>query len=145
MKDKIFGYLKNGKNLGQISDLLIEFLAKLKDKGNKNIGYVSGMISSEGPENIDNNLKRLEKYTQEISEEYKFPIFSQNDIFTDDVYKYIKNSGVTHTDFEKFYQKVHGSGLITHMFMTPKWELSKGATDEYKTAQRCGIKLIFIQ
>ncbi|MFA7301277.1 MAG: hypothetical protein WC069_03140 [Candidatus Shapirobacteria bacterium] len=145
MKDKIFGYLKNGKNLDQISYLLIELLKEIHNEGNENIGYVCGVISSEGPENIDKNLVRLENYTEQIRKQYDYPIFSQNDIFTPVVYKIIKESGATHDDFEKFYQKVHGSGLITYLFMTPKWELSKGATDEYKTAQRCGIKVVFIE
>lgn len=144
MKKRLMDYLLPGKTLAQISDLLVDLLQKIHDEGNENIGYVCGMISSEGPENITKNLERLEKFTQDIRKKYDYPIFSQNDIFTTEVYKKIKQAGATHDDFELFYQKVHGSKLITHLFMTPKWELSKGATDEYKTAQRCGIKVVFI-
>ncbi|MBP9817176.1 hypothetical protein KBC75_00280 [Candidatus Shapirobacteria bacterium] len=116
----------------------------MRQQGITQIGYVSGIISSEGPENIPKNLKRLDKYTKNLRRLHHFPIFSQNDIFSDDVYEAIKKSGATHSDFEDFYRRVHGSGFITHMFMTPKWELSLGATDEHKTALQSALKLIYL-
>ena len=145
MKEKLLAYLKGSTTLKDISTRLIELLNQLHQEGNPQIGYVAGMISSEGPENIQKNLDILERRTQELSKIYNFPLFSQNDIFTDDVYKQIKQSGATHADFEEFYQQIHSTGLITHIFMTPKWELSVGATDEHETALRYRLNIIYIK
>ncbi|MBI2464747.1 hypothetical protein HYV64_01275 [Candidatus Shapirobacteria bacterium] len=145
MRKDIQEYLTEATDLSAIGHRLVEFLRCLKSQGNPKIGYVAGMITSEGPEFVERNLLRLEKYTQQISKKYHFPVFSQNDIFTPEVYQLIKASGVTREEFEEFYRQVHGSGLITHLFMTPRWELSRGATDELNTAVMANLTIIYIE
>jgi hypothetical protein len=144
MKDRIQKHLQGASTLQQIASGLTNLFLEMRHEGVREIGYVSGMITSEGPENIDRNLERLDVYTSQLQKKYPFPIFSQNDIFTPDVYEAIKQSGATHEDFDKFYRDVHGSGYITHMFMTPKWELSLGANEEYHTAKKNNLNIVFV-
>ena len=43
--------------------------------------------------------------------------------------------------FIAFWREVLELGKVTDIFMTPRWEQSEGATDEYNTAQRLGIQI----
>lgn len=44
-----------------------------------------------------------------------------------------------------FWREIFKSGHVTDVFMTPRWEKSKGAVDEYKTAQKIGLTIHYLQ
>lgn len=44
----------------------------------------------------------------------------------------------------KFWRDILESGHVTDIFMTPRWEQSKGAIDEHEAAKQLGIKIHYM-
>ena len=47
--------------------------------------------------------------------------------------------------FVQFWKMILKSGHITDIFMTPRWEISRGAKVEYITAKKLKIKIHFVK
>ncbi len=109
------------------------------------IGYVAGIITSDGPDNIDRNIRELLENTNRLRLEQEFPIFSAPDIFTKSVYRKINESGkVTEGNFIDFWDKVLRSGYVTDIFMTPRWDASRGAVIEHFTAEDMKLHIHYL-
>ncbi len=147
MKQRIQESLQEASNLDDVKKIMIDIFKTLKKEGNTQIGFVSGIITSEGPENVQKNIERLRRFTDHIRSQNDFPIFSSTDIFNDDLYKRIHKDLPDREAWEQFYRDILGTEekFITHIFMTPKWKLSHGAVDEHETASKLGINIHYLE
>ena len=146
MHKNIAPALKNATTLQHIKEELIKLFKAARNKnGNIRIGYVAGILNSDGPKHFENNRKKLADYTEKLRKMHKFPIFSVIDVFSDEIYNRLEEWRLP---FEKreikarfFWREILASGHVTDIFMTPRWEKSKGATDEHETAKRIGLTI----
>lgn len=138
--------VKNANNLVEVKDSILVVLKELKNKGNRRIGYVSGIVTSDSPENIDGNVKRLSRFTELIRSQNDFPIFSSTDVVSDELFKRLGLEEFQKTDWEKFWRDILGAEerFVTDVFMTPRWEKSRGATDEHKIAKEVGMQIHYV-
>lgn len=142
MRELIQASIKDCQSLSEIQRVLCDVLARQADQ--QPIAYVSGKITADGPDYIYSNLARLDEYTSRVTQEFDGLVFSAADIFNAQVYQVINQvAEVSEAEFYTFWQNVllHG---VTHIFMTPGWEESRGATDEHQTAQKLGLKIIYL-
>ena len=140
--------LINLTSLEQIHEEVIKFFADIRKKHRK-IGYVAGIITSDGPGKIELNRKRLIEYTDRLEGLYDYPLFSAVDIFSDEIYDRIEekklDADTRERKFAKFWGGVIRSGHLTDIFMTPGWQRSKGATIEHNTAKEIGLKIHYYE
>ncbi len=144
MKNEIRNATNNSTSLSEIKVGLIDVLARFKENHHeKRLGYVSGIITSDGIENVERNMQALEDHTEELRKKHDFPIFSATDLFDNHVFEIIDAYNIPTQEWLKFWREVLESGTITDVFMTPRWENSKGATDEYSVAKSLGLRIHF--
>ena len=110
----------------------------------KRVGYVSGVITSDGPDMISRNVSVLQTHANQLREIHSFCIFSPTEVFTKPVMENINMRRLTSKDLQKFWRNVLGAGYVTDVFMTPRWELSNGAKDELFTAQQLKLRVHYI-
>lgn len=76
-------------------------------------------------------------------------MFSAIDVFSSEIYERLAEWKLPFNEREvkarSFWRKILKSGHVTDIFMTPRWEKSKGATDEHKTAKEIGLKIHYIK
>lgn len=146
MKEKIAVAVKEANSLAQVRDSLFSVFKEYRQSGNDRIGYVSGVITSDGHEHIQRNIERLVKFTEHIRTQNGFPIFSATDVFDDALFTRLNAAGFKNPDWVVFWREVLGAKekFVTDMFMTPRWEKSQGATDEHRMAQLTGMKVYYI-
>lgn len=141
MKDRIIPAMVSASSLQEVHLSLLEVFGAVKTHPEGRIGYVSGVITSDGPAQIEANLAKLARYTDRLRTMHNFPIFSATDIFTDDLYDRIKAASILTKDWLLFWRGVLSSGHVTDIFMTPGWERSHGAMDEHTVARELGLKI----
>ncbi len=144
MKETINNKTKIVKNLDELAEAMIGLFIEMYNRGTTEIGYVSGIITSEGLENMPKNIARLERFTDLIKRQSKISVFSPTDIFSDDLFARIDATGAKNTDYELFWRRTLSSGYVTHMFMTPRWEISHGSRDEHEIAKKQNMKIVYI-
>ena len=149
VKDAIAPALKTSSNLIEVRISVVKVLENIKINHTfVKLGYVSGIISSDGDEKILENTNRLENYTNYIRKIQKFPIFSSTDIFCNDLYARLQEIKLPKKEREEkfivFWREILTSGHVTDIFMTPRWKESRGAQDEHKTALRLGIRIHYV-
>ena len=80
--------LKNSKTLHHVKHDLIKLFKSAKAKhGIEKIGYVAGIITSDGEEYFEKNRKRLANYAEKLRKIHKFPMFSAIDVFSSEIYE----------------------------------------------------------
>lgn len=141
--------IKHSTNLHHVQDAMLGVFIQLKDKKpNQRIGYVAGIITSDGEENMQKNIDRLLTLTEKLREKVSFPVFSSVDIFGEGMYGQIEDFHFERVQreraFIKFWRILLKSGHITDVFMTPRWKESKGAKDEHRTALKQGITIHYV-
>jgi len=109
------------------------------------LGYVSGVVSSDSPAKIEENLARLHDIASQLQKTHTFPIFSPPDIFSKGVLSRVEQAGVKGEDFIQFWRSVLMSGYVTDIFMTRRWQESRGATDEHKIALQAGLQIHYLK
>lgn len=149
MLKNINSALKTATTLSHVKKELVELLEITRNKnGNIRVGYVAGILNSDGPQHFENNRKKLADYTEKLRKMHKFPIFSVVDVFSIEVYSRLEEWKLSFEEREAkarlFWQEILESGHVTDIFMTPRWEKSKGATDEHKTAKRIGLTIHYL-
>ncbi|PIR96939.1 MAG: hypothetical protein COT91_04135 [Candidatus Doudnabacteria bacterium CG10_big_fil_rev_8_21_14_0_10_41_10] len=143
MKDILYETLKDLETLEEIQEALLAELAKARESHDR-AGYVAGLISSQGYDKIDENLKILLDHTQALRLEHQFPVFSAPEVYVDGTLHRLIEKGYGQKDFFGFWRDVLGSGHITDLFMAPNWESSFGARDEHETAKSLGIRIHYL-
>lgn len=115
----------------------------------RRLGFVSGILTSEGDKNMPKNIERLKRYTKEIRDTHNFPIFSSVDVFGNGIYDQIEEvkfeRELREHHFIQFWKMILETGHITDIFMTPRWEKSRGANIEFATAKELKITIHFVR
>lgn len=150
MHKDIGSALKFAKNLTHVYEELIKlFEISKKEKGILRIGYVAGILTSDGIKHFERNRKRIVKHAEKLRKIHKFPMFCTVDVFSNDVYTRLEEYKLLFEEreerFRKFWRKILKSGHVTDVFMTPCWEKSKGASDEHKTAKKIGLTIHYVE
>lgn len=151
MKEKIAHVTVGISNMVELRDAMIVLFEMLRmETGQDRIGYVAGVIGSEGEDKVEANREILRNYTERIRAENDFPIFSATDIFeTPGLWERLPETNLEINErrkvFIKFWRELLELGKVTDIFMTPRWEISEGATDEYETSQRLGIEIHIVE
>lgn len=134
-------------SLDDLVPILEMILARARvASGSIKLGYVSGIISCDGPEKIPENLAKLRKQVKEIQPEFGFPIFSSACVFYgDEVYRAVARKGpITNEDeYRNFWCKVLECGFISDIIMMKRWEESIGAKREKVCSEKLGIVVHF--
>ena len=147
MKAKIQKAIENSTNLKHVEKAILEIFKEVK-KDNSKIGYVAGIVTSDGEENMMRNIKRLDELTEKLRKKSNFPVFSSVDIFGGGIYDKIEDfhleKPLREKAFINFWRILLKSGHITDIYMTPRWNKSKGAKDEHKTAKEVEIVIHYV-
>lgn len=98
--------------------------------------FVSGIISSEGPEFIKRNMAVLADFTDHVRGSSAAPTMSASDVFHEGLLGRYRDAGIE--GWVIFWRKVIASGVGT-LIMTPRWESSYGARDEHGFALKSRI------
>jgi len=149
MRNNIRRAIKNSTRLQHVQEAIIEvFIDTNKNNPSKKIGYVAGIISSDGDEHVLKNQKRLEQIAEKLKKKTGFPVFSSVDLFGDGKYDQIDDYHVKRPLREKgfiqFWESLLKSGHITDIYMTPRWKESKGAKAEHAVAKQNGLTIHYI-
>lgn len=144
MKNILANAFKQATTLDQVRDEFILISNNLKqERRNNQLGYVAGIINSDGPEKLQENIKKLIEQTEIIRKNNNFPIFSATDIFYQGLYQRLSNTN--RALFIKFWREILEKASVTDIFMTPRWNMSEGAKDEHETAKRLGLKIHYVE
>lgn len=149
MNRQIYEEIKHATKLSHVAEGLAKAFETVKSSSeNERIGYVSGVITSDGDENMHSNIAILERYTRALHKKEGIPMFFSFDVFGNGVYSKIEEAQfereLREEHFRKFWKMIIGSGHITDMYMTPGWDRSRGANEEYDVAKKLGIKIHFV-
>lgn len=144
MKKELSHSLASADSFEKAYDSVLEVFRVFREEhGSDRIGLVSGIISSDGDEHIAKNIQTLQEHTERIRDVYGFPVFSSPDIFSLDLVKRLEIMELPRLQREetmrRFFKDLLASGFISDVFMTPRWEFSEGATDEYNLAIEFGL------
>lgn len=150
MKHDIQKAISHATSLQEIVTSFNNLCKSLYENGDKRIGYVAGILFSEGPEHVQKNIHILQKHTEKVRAEHQFPVFSSVDLFyTNEFYDQIKDTKLPYAEkrnaFFAFYREILSNSYITDIFMTPRWELSQGATDEHNTAKKQKLIIHYVK
>ena len=142
MREIMRDTVRDANSLNEVRDRLAQMFAGVRQgETMTKIGYVSGIISSDGPDHIQDNLKRLEEHAERIRMREQIAIFSPVDVFDDQLYARLNAAQIPQINWQNFWREVLELGYVTDIFMTPRWKISSGSTDEHETAARLGIKI----
>lgn len=149
MKQQIRSAVRQATTLPQVRDQLLALLAATAaDNPSHRIGYVSGIISSDGPAQIPANIARLASYAEQLRDRHPFPIFSPTDVFNAELFSQLVEMRLAEdersTHFLRFWRDILTAGYVTDIFMTPRWDESVGAKDELATAKQQGLAIHFV-
>jgi hypothetical protein len=109
------------------------------------IGYVAGMITSEGAQYEEKNRALLLHYAEQVSAQHNFGIFCAVHVFTPELRQQIRDELVPYEEWITFWRDILESGHVRHVFMAPRWQLSKGATDEHTRAIERKLRITYIE
>ena len=143
MKHKLRKAVTNCNTLEEVLNEVVRVFKDIKETSER-IGFVSGIVTSDGPIHIQRNLLRLENFTQTLSQKTNFPLFSARCVFTDELYRVLDEGGAKNDDYLAFWDKLLRSGYVTDVFMTPRWEFSEGARDEHLIAEELQLNIHYI-
>lgn len=109
------------------------------------IGYVSGVVTSDGPHRVLDNREELIRLAGVLQEMHHFPIFTLQDAFTSDTLRRLKEAGHTSRHYTDLATQVLQSGHITDVFFAPRWEDSFTARVEHDVAGRFRLRITYIE
>ncbi|MEK7461013.1 MAG: hypothetical protein AAB647_02240 [Patescibacteria group bacterium] len=145
MRSNLKPFLDGVHNLDSVGTAIDLFLRQYQsDRLDRRLGYVAGIITSDGPEKVAANMVRLDRYTEYLRHHQQFPVFACTDIFNDEVFARVEAERLKPEEWLIFWRKILHQGHITDVFLTPRWEISVGAKDEYQTAQTLGLQIHFV-
>lgn len=122
-------------------------ITELKKTRRTNIGiiYVAGMITSAGPEHIAANLERLDTWTHRVRSTFGVPTFSAPWAFPNDCFERLRAELFGPEFWEPFWESILGSGYVSDIVFTPRWQQSRGALDEHRVAKQYGLRIIYVE
>ncbi len=143
LADLFSGAVAGAGTLDDVLEGVVSVLNGINAEGDGRIGYVSGILTSDTPELVEVNARRLEGYTDYLRRDAKFPVFSSTDIFSGELAD--RFGGLGEAEWHRFWRRVLEDGRVTDIFMTPRWRGSAGAKDEHETAKRIGLTIHYVE
>lgn len=141
MRDRISLAVAQAKTVDEVQELLTSLFRSLEAEGNlQRVGVVAGVLSGDGPDYLEQNIRRLETYTDYIRSRHTFPIFSPTDIFTPEMYDRMQAETV-HACYAQFWENILLSGVVTDIFMTPRWDKSSNARRKHELAIEKAVRV----
>lgn len=150
MKELIRMHVEKATNLDKVFIGMLACFEMLRKRNplEHRLGYVAGIITSDGPDHTMRNIEKLAEYTHKLRIALGFPVFSATDIFSVALFAKLQEMGLPPSEreaqFIDFWRRILTSGHVTDILMTPRWEVSAGATDEHKTAMDRGIQVHYV-
>ncbi len=150
MKSDLVHVLEKVQNVDEVRAAVLTLLKEMREvRKFDRIGFVSGIIFSEGIQFKKRNLNRLSAYTQKLQKTNEYPIFSAVDIFYNGLFERLPESKLPEIKrrpiFFAFWKNIMESGYITDLFMTPRWEKSQGARDEIDKGKKIGMTIHYVE
>ena len=142
MRELFFEAVGDKTTLNEVYREVVRILRRVRSP-NGRLGYVAGIITTDGPEYIDRNFRILETYTKELQSLSPFPVFSATEIFHPNHRDYLESVFVP-DDFYKFWRSILSSGHVTDVFFAPRWNESAGALDEHIIAKTIGLSVHYL-
>ncbi len=96
-------------SLKHIEEQILNFFAQVRKKHSR-IGYVAGVVTSDRPDKIELNRKKLIGYTKMLEEIFDFPLFCAVDIFSNDVYEKLEEMKFEYKKREEKFALFWGGG-----------------------------------
>ena len=124
MEQRLFAAINDCESMHDVLDIVKRLLKETKNGGHDRIGYVAGIISSDGPEHIAANFARLCQYSRAIRVRAEIPLISAGWVFPPDMFNRLNGAAMGEQFFYDFWEQVLRTGHITDMFFTPRWEVS---------------------
>ncbi|MDE1870896.1 MAG: hypothetical protein KGI06_01510 [Candidatus Micrarchaeota archaeon] len=143
LRDLFRSRVRSADSLQEVKEGIIEVLMGLNNRERARIGFVSGIITSDGEESIGRNTEVLDDFTSALKNSVSFGVFSQVDVFDYELASRMRGRSCR-DDWQELWRGVLGSSCVTDIFMTPRWEKSCGSVDEYKTAIGMGINIFHV-
>lgn len=118
--------LKSATSLFHVEKELVKLLkaTRQQEGGITRIGYVAGIINSDGQKYFEINRKKLVNHAKKLRRIHKFSIFSAVDVFSSEVYERLEEWKLPFNEREAkvraFWRKILKSGHITDIFLTPR-------------------------
>lgn len=136
--------LAEATTMAEVHEGLITLLSRIRaEHPEKGVFYVIGIITSDGEEHVQRNLELLASNTQLLRQHYGPLIFSARSVWSDGLFARVGSSHLREEDFITLWRLMLRSGLVTGILMTPRWECSRGARDEYETARSLNLEIHF--
>lgn len=136
--------IKGAHNLTLVQTKIVGVLNDVILPNASHLGFVSGILSSDGLEFRAQNLRKLQEYTNILRKEIPFPLFSAGDFYDEDFFNrfdHINNP----KRWDKFWKYIFVNGKVTDLFMTPRWEKSEGARYEFELGKWMGITIHMVE
>lgn len=144
MKVHLQKYCSDASSLDDVLQGAIQAIENIQASGTGRLGYVAGIISSDGPECVEENMVRLRGYTERLREEHGFPMISAAYVFQSELFQRIMQSPPATEEWIAFWRQILSCGRVTDLFMTPRWEESYGSRDEHELGKKLGIRIYYI-
>ena len=130
----LFRPRKRFKDTRELLHMLIEFL---REKDPMKTAYVSGAISSNNGRSVEENIAELNRYAAMLESEY--------DVVIDpSAVGDLEAMGHSREDALHCWCSLLASGKVGVIAMVPGWKKSTGACTEHETAQKAGLKIIYL-
>jgi hypothetical protein len=144
LRKLIFEAVKDAKDLEESAVRTLETFKKAyEDYGATRIGYVSGVVTSDGPEFMLINTKILARYTDHLAKTSEIPLFAATDVlFNADFAPRLEKR--PEPEFYRFWRRILQSGYVTDILMSPRWRISNGAKDELEAAKEVGLRVHYL-
>ena len=142
LREQFHMALRQARTFEDVKKGSITTLDGLRKQGAERIGFVSGIITSEGAEHLDINVSRLDHYANLLRETLPFPIFCGIDLFPHELRSKLEQQ--PECAWNAFWMNMIKSGRISDLFMAPKWEKSTGASIAYKAGREMGLNIHYI-
>ena len=120
-------------------ELLNSYLQFLKDNCPEKVCYVSGPISQKNGNTVEENIRNLNRYAEELNATGLYDVIIDPSAIGD-----LEQMGYSREDALYVWTSLLKSGLVGVIAMVSGWEHSGGATTEHETVIKHRLKVIYL-
>lgn len=145
-RDQIRGVMNEAADLDEGYYKLSALFRNLKRQNSTlPITYVAGIVTSDGPQNIDKNMQMLSVYVDRLISDNRFgpQVFSASDVFNRPLFAKFDNAGAENSDYLNFWVKILRTKTVDNLLLTPGWRRSNGATAENNVAKQVKLNIFW--
>ena len=120
-------------------ELLRNYLGFLRTKDPMTIVYVSGPISKSNGHSVEENIRKLNTYAVLLDDSEMFDIVIDPSAVGD-----LEAMGHSREDALHCWCSLLASGKVGVIAMVPGWLMSQGACEEFLTAKKHDLRIIYL-